>query len=112
MLEIPLYILTSLTRTRASKGVFPLIDFRKSNTKKEMCVNVNINFTNKAQLTDGNLIFGSYSKEKKNSKNISNIIINFKDDERLKYLNVILRDFLNDEKCDEIINLNTYKGNF
>ena len=35
----------------------------------------------------------------------------FKDDENLKYLNVIMRDFLDASKCEEIINLNYYKGN-
>ena len=46
-------------------------------------------FVLQAQLTDGNLIFGPYSKEKVNNKNISKVINSFKDDERLKYLNVI-----------------------
>lgn len=68
-------------------------------------------FVLQAQLTDGNLIFGPYSKEKTNSKKISNIITSFKSDERLQYLNVIMRDFLDINKCEEIINLNYYKGN-
>jgi hypothetical protein len=69
-------------------------------------------FILQAQLTDGNLIFGPYSKEKLNDKRISKVINSFKDDERIKYLNVIMRDFLDINKCEEIINLNTYKDNF
>ena len=68
-------------------------------------------FVLQGQLTDGNLIFGPYSKEKVNTKRISEIINSFKDDDRLKYLNVIIRDFLDINKCQEIINLNYYKGN-
>ena len=68
-------------------------------------------FVLQAQLTDGNLIFGPYSKEKTNDDEISNKIKSFKDDENLKYLNVIMRDFLDASKCEEIINLNYYKGN-
>lgn len=69
-------------------------------------------FVLQAQLTDGNLIFGPYSKEKINNKKISEVIKNFKNDEKLTYLNVIMRDFLDINKCEEIINLNNYKGNF
>lgn len=69
-------------------------------------------FVLQAQLTDGNLIFGPYSKEKTNNKKISEVIKNFKNDEKLTYLNVIMRDFLDIEKCEEIIDLNNYKGNF
>ena len=68
-------------------------------------------FVLQAQLTDGNLVFGPYSKEKTNDDEISNKIKSFKDDENLKYLNVIMRDFLDASKCEEIINLNYYKGN-
>ena len=68
-------------------------------------------FVLQGQLTDGNLIFGPYSKEKVNTKRISKIIESFKDDEQLGYLNVIMRDFLDINKCEEIINLNYYKNN-
>lgn len=69
-------------------------------------------FVLQAQLTDGNLIFGPYSKEKINNKKISEVIKNFKNDEKLTYLNVIMRDFLDINKCEEIIDLNNYKENF
>jgi hypothetical protein len=68
-------------------------------------------FVLQAQLTDGNLIFGPYSKEKVNNKKITEIIKSYKDNENLKYLNVIMRDFLDINKCEDIINLNYYKGN-
>lgn len=68
-------------------------------------------FVLQAQLTDNNLIFGPYSKEKTNSKYISEVINQFKNDDKLQYLNVIMRDFLDINKCDEIINLNVYKNN-
>ena len=67
-------------------------------------------FVLQSQLTDSNLIFGPYSKEKSNSKRISEIIISYKDNNRLDYLNVIMRDFLDVNKCEEIIDLNYYKG--
>lgn len=68
-------------------------------------------FVLQAQLTDANLIFGPYSKEKTNIKKISNYINSLKDKEELKYINVIMRDFLDAKKCMEIINLNYYKNN-
>ena len=68
-------------------------------------------FVLQAQLTDANLIFGPYSKEKTNIKKISNYINSLKDKEELKYINVIMRDFLDANKCIEIINLNYYKNN-
>lgn len=68
-------------------------------------------FVLQAQLTDGNLIFGPYSKEKLNNKRISEVIKSFESSENLKYINVIMRDFLDINKCREIINLNYYKNN-
>ena len=52
------------------------------------------------------------AKEKINDERISEVINSFKDSSDLKYLNVIMRDFLDINKCEEIINLNNYKGNF
>jgi hypothetical protein len=68
-------------------------------------------FVLQAQLTDGNLVFGPYSKEKYNCKRISEVVKSFENSEELKYLNVIMRDFLDFDKCREIINLNYYKNN-
>ncbi len=69
-------------------------------------------FVLQGQLTDGNLIFGPYSKEKSHAKNMSEYIKALKDDsEKLSLTNVIMRDFLTYGKCEEIIALNGYKGN-
>ena len=68
-------------------------------------------FVLQGQLTDGKLIFGPYSREKTHDKNMSNYINNIKDDSRrLKLTNIVMRDFLTDEKVSEIVNLNTYKN--
>ena len=68
-------------------------------------------FVLQTQLTDENLIFGPYSKEKVDENTISRYICDFETSENLKYLNVIMRDFLTNEKCETIINLNYYKNN-
>ncbi len=69
-------------------------------------------FVLQGQLTDGYLIFGPYSKEKTHDKNMSEYIVAIKDDpERLALTNIIMRDFLTTEKCENIIKLNLYKGN-
>lgn len=63
-------------------------------------------FVLQCQLTDTDLIFGPWSKEKASSKEISEYIVSLKDNENLEYVNVIMRDFLNYDKCKEIIDLN------
>ncbi len=69
-------------------------------------------FVLQGQLTDGKLIFGPYSKEKTHDKNMTNYILALKDDaEKLALTNIIMRDFLTTEKCENIISLNFYKGN-
>ncbi len=69
-------------------------------------------FVLQGQLTDGYLIFGPYSKEKKHDKNMTDYINGIKDDsERLSLTNIIMRDFLTVEKCENIISLNAAKGN-
>ncbi len=68
-------------------------------------------FVLQGQLTDGYLIFGPYSKEKRHGENMSEYIRNIKnDEEHLALTNIIMRDFLTTEKCEEIIALNLYKG--
>ncbi len=68
-------------------------------------------FVLQGQLTDGKFIFGPYSREKTHDKNMSNYINNIKDDSRrLKLTNIVMRDFLTDEKVSEIVALNTYKN--
>ena len=68
-------------------------------------------FVLQAQLTDGALIFGPWSRERNNNKKITSFINSLKDDSRLEYVNVIMRDFITYDKCLDIINLNYYKEN-
>jgi hypothetical protein len=67
-------------------------------------------FVLQAQLTDGNLIFGPWSRERAHNKNVSEYIENLKEFEEINYVNVIMRDFLTVEKCEQIIRLNEHKG--
>ena len=68
-------------------------------------------FVLQGQLTDVKLIYGPWSKEKAHNKYMNEIIKGFSTSEELKYLNVIMRDFVNGTKCKDIINLNYYKNN-
>ncbi|MCF0117245.1 MAG: phosphatidylinositol-specific phospholipase C domain-containing protein [Bacilli bacterium] len=70
-------------------------------------------FVLQCQLTDGKLIFGPYSREKKASKDFNNYIKTSlpKEDENIKLVNVIMRDFVSVEKSKCIFVLNYYKGN-
>ncbi len=69
-------------------------------------------FVLQGQLTDGYLIFGPYSKEKRHDENMTDYIKGIKEDaERLALTNIIMRDFLTSEKCNDIIALNYFKGN-
>ncbi len=69
-------------------------------------------FVLQGQLTDGYLIFGPYSKEKSHNKNMTEYIKNLKNNEKyLSLTNVIMRDFLTTQKCEDIFALNYFKGN-
>ncbi len=69
-------------------------------------------FVLQGQLTDGLLIFGPYSKEKTHHKNMTKYIKDIKNDPyKLSLTNIIMRDFLTYEKCEDIIALNSYKNN-
>lgn len=68
-------------------------------------------FVLQGQLTDLKLIFGPWSKEKVHNKFMNEQIEKFKTSENLKYLNVVMRDFIDGAKCKDIINLNFYKNN-
>ena len=63
-------------------------------------------FILQCQLTDGNKILGPYHRERANGKKISEYIKNLKNSPDYKYLNVIMRDYLTEEKTTDIINLN------
>ncbi|MDD6302275.1 MAG: phosphatidylinositol-specific phospholipase C domain-containing protein [Bacillales bacterium] len=81
----------------------------KIKEKKEKEWNKGI-FVLQTQLTDGKLIFGPWSKEKRHKDNVSNYIVNLKNSKDLAIINIIMRDFLNKEKSEEIIKLNMDKG--
>ncbi len=67
-------------------------------------------FVLQCQLTDGKKIFGPYSREMTHDSNMSKYIQNIKDDaRRLNLTNIIMRDFLTNEKISEIVKLNQYK---
>ncbi len=69
-------------------------------------------FVLQGQLTDGKLIFGPYSKEKAHDERMNKYIAGIKEDaDRLALTNIIMRDFLTTEKCEQIILLNHCKGN-
>ncbi len=68
-------------------------------------------FVLQGQLTDGALIFGPYSREKSHDDNMTayiNAIAN--DAEKLALTNIIMRDFLTYDKCEDIIALNASKN--
>lgn len=69
-------------------------------------------FVLQGQLTDGLLIFGPKSREESMDPKISEYITGLKNSEDLKYINVIMRDFLTREKALQIIELNAAKGLF
>lgn len=58
------------------------------------------------QLTDGKLIFGPYSREKTHDKKMSAYIRGLKANEDFNEINIIMRDFMNAEKAQDIYNLN------
>ncbi len=68
-------------------------------------------FVLQGQLTDGMMVFGPWSLERKHNPIISEYIRNLKDSDKLESINVVLRDFITPEKCTDIINLNYTKNN-
>ena len=68
-------------------------------------------FVLQAQLTDGRTIFGPWSLKRRHDGLMSEYIRNLKNDpENLCRVNVIMRDFLTPQKCEEIIELNKAKA--
>lgn len=63
-------------------------------------------FVLQAQLTDDYLIFGPWAREKQHDKAITDYIDSLKEKIEFKHVNVIMRDYLTAEKCEQIINLN------
>lgn len=68
-------------------------------------------FVLQCQLTDGLLLRGPYRREKKNSNKISEYVTSLHQHPHFDLLNVVMRDFIDAKKIDEIIKLNLQKNN-
>lgn len=71
---------------------------------------VNGIFVFQCQLTDGMVVRGPWSRERKHDPIVTEYIRGLAGSEDLADLNVIMRDFLKPSKCTDIINLNAAKG--
>lgn len=69
-------------------------------------------FVLQGQLTDGKKIFGPWSREKLHDENMQSYISSLNQNNDFSYINVIMRDFINQEKTTNIIRMNYYKYNF
>lgn len=67
-------------------------------------------FVLQCQLTDGKGIFGPWSLERGQERKMGEYVRNLKDSPNLKSINVVMRDFLIPEKCQDIVDLNIAKG--
>ena len=67
-------------------------------------------FVLQSQLTDGVFIFGPKFRERSHRKNMSDYINALANSEDLKYINIIMRDFVDGEINCEIIKLNLDKN--
>ncbi|MCM1043375.1 MAG: phosphatidylinositol-specific phospholipase C domain-containing protein [Corallococcus sp.] len=67
-------------------------------------------FVLQGQLTDGALIFGPKFRERSHRDNMSKYVQDLATSENLKYINIIMRDFVDGEICCEIIKLNLDKN--
>lgn len=67
-------------------------------------------FVLQCQLTDGRMIFGPWSKERAHDRRMTAYIDSLGVSAELPYINVVMRDFLTPEKCEQIIELNVEKG--
>lgn len=68
-------------------------------------------FVLQCQLTDKLFILGPALRESNHQDNMNSYIENLKESEDLKYINIIMRDFLDANKSSAIITLNNYKDN-
>ena len=66
-------------------------------------------FVLQCQLTDKMYLRGPWSRERINDEPMSQYIRDMKDSDMLEDINIVLRDFINPRKCEEIIKLNEYK---
>ena len=68
-------------------------------------------FVLQGQLTDTKLIFGPYNKERSHNDNMNEYINILKDSDYFHLINIIMRDFINEDKASDIIKLNNIKFN-
>ena len=68
-------------------------------------------FVLQGQLTDAKKIYGPWSRERNHDENMQSYISYLKETDDFKYINVIMRDFINQEKTKNIIRINYYKYN-
>lgn len=69
-------------------------------------------FVLQCQLTDKSLVFGPFHKERGHEENMSAHIENLAKTHYFDVVNVIMRDFIDENKTTSIINLNKSKGLF
>ena len=69
-------------------------------------------FVLQGQLTDAKKIYGPWSRERNHDENMQSYISYLKETDDFKSVNVIMRDFINQEKSVNIIRINYYKYNF
>lgn len=63
-------------------------------------------FVLQGQLTDGLFIFGPFSRERSHEKNMTNYINDLPNKTYFNKINIVMRDFIDYEKCSQIFNLN------
>lgn len=68
-------------------------------------------FVLQGQLTDTKLIFGPYNKERSHNDNMNEYINILKDKDYFHLINIVMRDFINEDKATDIIKLNNIKFN-
>ena len=68
-------------------------------------------FVLQCQLTDGLAVRGPWSRERRHDRPVSEYIRSLSDCPDLPLLNILMRDFIKQEKCADIIALNRAKGN-
>ena len=66
-------------------------------------------FVLQGQLTDGKIIFGPWSREKNHDENMQAYISDLNKSDDFQYIDIIMRDFVNQEKAENIIRMNYYK---
>lgn len=79
----------------------------KEKREKEMHKGI---FVLQCQLTDSKLVFGPFHRERSHEQNMENYIKNLANLNYFLEINVIMRDFLDENKANSIINLNYEKG--